>query len=130
VSTNRRGEFLERTENLSADHFMKMHGTMRNVSASNEDFFNPAKQIESAQVHGIELKKGDRVRIRPKKRADVMDMALNGKIAIIEAVEQDVEEQIHFALILEDDPGKDLGFMRQPGHRFFYGVDEVEPLTD
>ena len=71
-------------------------------------------------MHGIELKKGDRVRIRPKKRADVMDMALNGKIAIIEAVEQDVEEQIHFALILEDDPGKDLGFMRQPGHRFFY----------
>jgi hypothetical protein len=121
---------LERTENLSADHFMKMHGTMRNVSASTEDFFNPAKQIESAQVHGIELKKGDRVRIRPKKRADVMDMALDGKIAIIEAVEQDVEEQIHFALILEDDPGKDLGFMRQPGHRFFYGIDEVEPLTD
>jgi hypothetical protein len=121
---------LERTENLSADHFMKMHGTMRNVSASKEDFFNPAKQIKSAKVHGIELKKGDRVRIRPKKRADVMDMALNGKIAIIEAVEQDVEDQIHFALILEDDPGKDLGMMRQPGHRFFYGVDEVEPLTD
>jgi hypothetical protein len=121
---------LERTENLSADHFMKMHGTMRKVTASNEDFFNPARQIESARVHGIELKKGDRVRIRPKKRADVMDMALDGKIAIIEAVEQDVEDQIHFALILEDDPGKDLGLMRQPGHRFFYGVDEVEPLTD
>ncbi len=121
---------LERTETLSPDHFMKMHGTMRNVRASNEDFFNPTKQIESVKVNGIELKKGDRVRIRPKKRADVMDMALNGKIAIIEAVEQDVEEQIHFALILEDDPGKDLGLMRQPGHRFFYGVDEVEPLTD
>ena len=121
---------LERTENLSADHFMKMHGTMRNVRASNEDFFNPAKPIDSAKVCGIELKKGDRVRIRPRKRADVLDMALDGKIAIIEAVEQDVEEQIQFALILEDDPGKDLGFMRQPGHRFFYGVDEVEPLTD
>jgi hypothetical protein len=109
---------------------MKMHGTMRNVHAPNEDFFNPTNQIESAEVHGTELKKGDRVRIRPKKRADVMDMALDGKIAIIEAVEQDVEEQIHFALILEDDPGKDLGFMRQPGHRFFYGIDEVEPVTD
>ncbi len=120
---------LERTENLSADHYMKMHGTMRNMGASNEDFFNPSKQIESAKVQGIELKKGDRVRIRPKKRADVMDMALNGKIAIIEAVEQDVEGQIHFALILEDDPGKDLGLMRQPGHRFFYGVDEVDPIS-
>jgi len=75
------------------------------------------------------LKKGDRVRIHPKKRSDVMDMALEGRIAIIEAVEQDVDDQIHFALILEDDPGKDLGFMRQPGHRFFYGADEVEPVN-
>jgi hypothetical protein len=109
---------------------MKMHGTMKNVRAATEDFFNPAKKIDSVKVHGIELKKGDRVRIRPRKRADVIDMALDGKIAIIEAVEQDVEEQIQFALILEDDPGKDLGFMRQPGHRFFYGVDEIEPVTD
>ena len=120
---------LERTENITADHFMQMHGTMRNVRSANEDFFNPAKQIESATVQGVDLKKGDRVRIRPKKRADVIDLALNGKIAVIEAVEQDVEDQIHFALILEDDPGKDLGFMRQPGHRFFFGADEVEPIV-
>ena len=26
--------------------------------------------------------------------------------------------------------GKDLGMMRQPGHRFFYGVDEVEPVIE
>jgi hypothetical protein len=119
---------LERSEKMTADHFMRMHGTMRNVRSINEDFFNPAKQIESANVQGVDLKKGDRVRIRPKKRADVMDIALDGKIAVIEAVEQDVEDQVHFALILEDDPGKDLGFMRQPGHRFFYGADEVEPI--
>ncbi len=121
---------LERTENLSAEHFMKMHGTMRNIRVSNEDFFNPAKRIETANVNGIELKKGDRVRIRPKKRADIMDMALDGKVGIIEAVEQDVDEQIHFALILEDDPGKDLGLMRQPGHRFFYSASEIEPIVD
>jgi hypothetical protein len=106
-----------------------MHGTMREVHSVNEDFFNPARRIESAKVGSIELKKGDRVRIHPKKRSDVMDMALEGRIAIIEAVEQDVDDQIHFALILEDDPGKDLGFMRQPGHRFFYGADEVEPVN-
>ena len=45
----------------------------------------------------------------------------------IEAVEQDVENDVHFALVLEDDPGRELGMMRQPGHRFFYGADEVEP---
>jgi hypothetical protein len=120
---------LERVENLSPGQFRQMHGTMRNVRSLGEDFFNPQKRIEHATVLGVDLRVGDRVRIRPKKRADVMDMALDGKIAIIEAVEQDVEDRIHFALILEDDPGKDLGLMRQPGHRFFYGADEVEPIA-
>jgi hypothetical protein len=57
-----------------------------------------------------------------------MDMALSGQVAVIQAVEQDLERRVHLAVVLENDPGKDLGFMRQTGHRFFYGVDEVEPL--
>src|SRR5205085_3289679 len=28
------------------------------------------------------------------------------------------------------DPGRDLGLARQPGHRFFFSLEEVEPLTD
>jgi hypothetical protein len=28
--------------------------------------------------------------------------------------------------VIEDDPGRDLGMLRQPGHRFFYTTDEVE----
>ncbi len=121
---------LERTEGLSGDDLLKMHGAMRDVRMSGEDFFNPATRLQSCTVQGVELKAGDRVRIRPKKRADVMDIALAGKIAIIEAVEQDVENEVHFALVLEDDPGRELGLMRQPGHRFFYGADEVEPIRE
>ena len=30
--------------------------------------------------------------------------------------------------MLDDDPGRDMGLLRQPGHRFFFDVDEVEPL--
>jgi hypothetical protein len=55
-------------------------------------------------------------------------MILAGKDAIIEAVEQDVEGAVHFALVLPEDPGQDIGFARMPGHRFFYTSDEVEPL--
>jgi hypothetical protein len=68
------------------------------------------------------------VRIHPKRRADAMDLFLNGKTAVVEAVEQDAEGAVHLALVLEDDPGKDLGMLRQPGHRFFYTSDEVEPV--
>ena len=57
-------------------------------------------------------------------------MALAGRIAVIEALECDAEDRIQIALVLEDDPGKDLGMLRQPGHRFFYGVDEIEPLEE
>ncbi len=121
---------LERTENMSSDQLLKMHGVMRDLRSSNEDFFNPSARLESAMVGGVQVKAGDRVRIRPKKRADVMDMALDGKIAVIEAVEQDVEGGVQLALVFEDDPGRDLGMMRQPGHRFFYTPDEVEPLKD
>ena len=59
-----------------------------------------------------------------------MDLALAGKTAVIESVQQDAEERIHLALVLQDDPGKDLGLLRQPGHRFFYGLDEVEPIKE
>lgn len=121
---------LERTETMPGEHLLKMHGVMRNVRSFNEDFFNPTTRLESANIGGVEVKAGDRVRVRPKKRADAMDMVLDGKIAVIEAVEQDVEGGVQLALVIEDDPGHDLGMMRQPGHRFFYGTDEVEPVKD
>jgi len=95
---------------------------------NDEDFFNPATKPETVSIGGVLLRLGDLVRVRPKNRADAMDMALAGKIAIIESIEQDAENKMHLALVLEDDPGRDLGMLRQPGHRFFYGTDEVEPL--
>ena len=121
---------LERTEALPQEHFLKMHGALRDLRPLDEDFFNPRSRIESVDVAGVPLHAGSRVRIHPRGRADVMDLALAGKTAVIEAIECDAEDQIQLALVLEDDPGKDLGMMRQPGHRFFYGVDEVEPVEE
>jgi len=77
---------------------------------------------------GVAYKKGDRVRLKPRSRADVFDLALAGKTAVIEAIEEDYEGRAHLAVVIEDDPGKDLGLLRQPGHRFFFSVEEVEPL--
>jgi hypothetical protein len=85
---------------------------------------------ESVTVFGVELRVGDRVRLWPQKRADIMDLALTGKVAIIEAIEQDFEDKIQFAVVLDDDPGREFGMMRQPGHRFFFGAEEVEPYKE
>jgi hypothetical protein len=125
---------LERTHALDGESFLKLHGVMREVNPpqpetfASEDFFNPAHPVKSILIGGVEVKPGDRVSICPKRRADAMDLLLTGKIAIIEAIEQDAEDKIHLALVLEDDPGRDLGLVRQSGHRFFYGADEVQPL--
>jgi hypothetical protein len=85
---------------------------------------------ESVRVFGVDLRVGDRVRIWPQKKADIMDIALTGKVAVIEAIEQDFEDQIQFAVVLDDDPGREFGMMRQPGHRFFFSPEEVEPFLD
>jgi hypothetical protein len=82
----------------------------------------------SISLSGIEHKAGDRVRLRPRAGGDIFDLALAGKIAIIESIEQDYEGKVHVAVVLDDDPGKDLGLMRQVGHRFFFSLEEVEPL--
>jgi hypothetical protein len=117
---------LERTETLPGEHLLRMHGVMRDTNALDENFFNPTSRAKTVSVDGVSLREGDRVRVRPKSRADIMDIAVAGKIAVIESIELDAENKTHLALVLEDDPGRDLGFLRQPGHRFFYGLDEVE----
>jgi hydrogenase maturation protease len=84
--------------------------------------------VDRLNVLGAELKMGDRVRLRPRKGGDVMDIALSGQAAIIESIEQDYEGKTHVCVVLDEDPGRDMGLLRQPGHRFFFDATEVEPL--
>lgn len=119
---------LERTESASNPDLLKLHGTMREPISFDDHIFGNSKKLTGVPLGDVVLKPGDLVRICPKGRADIMDLALAGKTAIIEAIEEDAEAHIHLALVLENDPGKDLGMLRQPGHRFFYALDEIEPL--
>jgi Ni,Fe-hydrogenase maturation factor len=83
----------------------------------------------TVRVGGVAVGAGSRVRLWPRSRADIFDLAAEGRVAIVESVEQDADGAFHLAVTLEDDPGRDLGEARLPGHRFFYSLDEVEPLT-
>ena len=68
------------------------------------------------------------MRLHPATGGDIFDLALNGKIAIVESIEQDYEGKMHVCVVVDDDPGRDIGLMRQPGHRFFFAASEVEPV--
>ena len=81
-----------------------------------------------AQADGGGLAVGAHVRLNPKRRADIMDIVLKDQEAVIEAIERDFEDRVHVAVTLLDDPGRDLGLDRFPGHRFFFALDEVVPL--
>jgi len=85
---------------------------------------------EAVTVSGVELRRRSRVRLRPRPGGDVFDLALAGRTAVVERIDEDMEGNLRLAVIVDDDPGRDLGEYRRPGHRFFFAPEEVEPLAD
>jgi hypothetical protein len=126
---------LQRTEALTPDELLSLHGTVRGLKVvaqeggmENWDPLNDRPGLASIRVGDVELHPGDRVRLRPLGRADILDLALDGKTATIESIEQDLEDRIYIVVTVDDDPGQDWGRAKQPGHRFYFGVEEVELL--
>jgi hydrogenase maturation protease len=93
-----------------------------------EELERPAPDAVAGATGG-ELRAGTRVRLHPRAGGDVFDLALDGRSAVIERIEQDMEGEIRLAVVVDDDPGRELGFARQPGHRFFFSPDEVVELA-
>lgn len=83
---------------------------------------------ESVMVGGVELRSGSRVRLRPRPRGDILDQVLAGRSAVVEGLDEGLDGSMHVAVTIEEDPGRDLGEGRYPGHRFFFSIDEVEPI--
>lgn len=104
---------LERTESLANDQMLALHGKLRTVPPD---------------VASQRLGPGDHVLLRPRGRADVLDLALDGKSATIVAVEQDFEGRVYYAVAMDDDPGHDLGIAGKPGHRFYFRRDDLESV--
>jgi hydrogenase maturation protease len=82
----------------------------------------------SVLVDGVELRRGSRVRLRPREGGDAIDLAVAGRTAVVDSIEEDTEGALHVAVIVEDDPGCDVGGLRRPGRRMFFSTGEVEPL--
>ncbi len=101
----RASELLERVESLTPEELLAMHGRA---------------------VPGP--KPGDRVRLRPKGRADILDLALDGREATVLSLEEDLEGRRYVSVTVNSDPGSDLGEAGFLGHRFFFRPEEVEPL--
>jgi len=84
--------------------------------------------VDELRISDIAVRPGSRVSLHPRAGGDVMDIALADKTAVVESIEQDYEGKVHLCVVVDDDPGRDIGLMRQPAHRFFFNPDEVEPI--
>jgi hypothetical protein len=104
---------LERSEGLTEEQLLSLHGAWR--------------QPQTAPVRAP--KPGDKVRLRPRPGRDVLDLALAGELATVVSLEQDFEGRRYCTVTVDADPGRDLGLTGQPGHRFYFELEEVEPAT-
>jgi hypothetical protein len=78
-------------------------------------------------VDGTLYSKGDKVRLKlGKRRSDAADMLLTNRIATIEIIYTDYEDNVHFAVTMDDDPGQDM--LRDLGIYRFFSPDEVEHI--
>jgi hypothetical protein len=129
-------EILDRSESLTEEDLMGLHGAVRGFQTLREGeqidpfevegLYRPAPQ--SVTVGGVEVMSGSRVRLWPRAGRDIFDIALSGKVAIVEKIEQDFEDRVLLAVSVEDDPGREMVDMPVLGHRFFFSPEEVEPL--
>ncbi|MGD0603345.1 MAG: hypothetical protein ABSA53_07060 [Streptosporangiaceae bacterium] len=81
---------------------------------------------DTVTIGGHQIGRGATVRLQPgKRRSDAQDMFLIGRIAEVQAVLLDVDDQPYLAVALVDDPGQDLRIAH--GRFLYFTVDEVEP---
>jgi hydrogenase maturation protease len=76
-------------------------------------------------VDAVGIPVGTRVKLSPRAGGDVFDLALAGKTAVVDSIETDMEGRVFVGVLVDDDPGRDLG---ERGHRFFFTPGEVTPL--
>ena len=111
-------ELIERAEALDADTQAMLHGELTGAGEPGD---------ETVVIGDVTVRRGSRVRVEPKGRADVWDDVVRGMTARVQAVHTDFEGKRHIGVIFDADPAGDMH--EWYGRSFFYGVDELEPLA-
>ena len=147
----RTAALLDEVESISPDLMDRLHGTVRYLDGMTgaglepvigETAPDPAEPVpwwdpgadrtvdpesDTVLVGSVEVGRGSRVVLRPgTRRADAFDMFLAGREATVAAVLHDVDEGVHLAVTVDDDPGADL--KASHGRYLYFAPDEVEAL--
>jgi hypothetical protein len=132
-ATDRRAaELLDRVERLSDEALLGLHGARRDGAPGAGDGAPGAgdgtRGAEDGAPAGA-IVRGCRVRIRLRpvtgaRRTDAQDMFLDGRLAVVEEVREDLDGVVHIAVLVEDDPASELH--RWYGRHLHFRPDELE----
>jgi hypothetical protein len=73
------------------------------------------QKMESLHIGAAEIRQGDRVRLAPGGRAGIFDLALAGRTAKVEAIEQALERRVYLSVALDDEPAGTSAFSGSQG---------------
>jgi len=147
----RAAALLDRVDSMDPQVLARLHGTLRSPRpgpAAEPPTWTEAGAIEglegavpwwdpdadasvspdtdSVTIGGRPIARGSLVRLRPgARRADAQDMFLVGRIAEVQAVLHDVENNPYLAVSLAGQPDEDLRIAH--GRFLYFMPDEVEP---
>jgi hypothetical protein len=142
----RAAALIDRVESMDAPTMERLHGTIRGLRSGTRGAggggladYDPAvpwwdpeadasvsPDTDSVLIGGQRVARGSLVRLRPgARRADAQDMFLIGRIAEVQAVLLDIEDQPYLAVALTDHPDPDLSIAH--GRFLYFMPDEVEP---
>jgi hypothetical protein len=109
-------EMLERTLALGPEDVIGLHSGLQEVDNQ------PGE--DTATVDGVTFVKGSKLLLRPGTDGSVHDRLLDGRRATLERIYIDVDDHVHLAVTVDDDPGQQL--MRETGRYLFFFANEVE----
>jgi hypothetical protein len=136
----RAAAILARCDAMSDDAMARLHGARRpadgeqamTVNMDDVPWWDEGQDAraeperDAVMVNGVPVAKGSRVLLRPSRRADAQDVFLAGMTAVVARVYFDVDGGTHVAVVLEDDPARDL--YDTTGRFYYFGPEEIEPL--
>jgi hypothetical protein len=143
----RAAALLDRVESMDPQVMARLHGTLRSphpagpaaeppvlteAGETSVPWWDPdadasvSPDTDSVTIGGRPIARGSLVRLRPgARRADAQDMFLVGRVAEVQAVLYDVEDNPYLAVSLAGVADEDLRIAH--GRFLYFSTDEVEP---
>ena len=152
ASDPRAASLMDRLDGLPPEMLDRMHGAIRYLGSAGANapaapqhdngqappapetpWWDPgadssvSPETDHVMLAGVRVARGTTVIMRPGARgADAQDLFLAGREALVEAVFQDVDGNVHIAVSPASDPLADL--QRTHGRFLYFAPDEIEPI--